>query len=163
MRKKITISDYILLILEKTVDGYCRLEDFTYHHYRYRYGIAELRRSSLSKALRKLRIDGYLDLEEYNNELVLKLTEPGKIEAAFRKVLRDETWDGKWRIVIFDIPEKHLRVRNALRSKLKSWQFEKWQKSVWASKKNLTKPLSDLITKLGIGKWVKILEADNII
>jgi len=40
-------------------------------------------------------------------------------------------WDGKWRIVVFDIPEKKKGVRNALRRKLKELGFYELQKSVF--------------------------------
>ncbi len=32
---------------------------------------------------------------------------------------RPEHWDGKWRLVIFDVPEEHKKARDALRRKLK--------------------------------------------
>ena len=45
---------------------------------------------------------------------------------AIRKPRR---WDGYWRIVIFDIPEKRRRGREALRNKLKQLGFYQLQKS----------------------------------
>lgn len=162
MKKKITISDIVLLVLEKAVDGYCRFEDFTYHHYRYHYGAPELKKSSLAVALKRLREQGYIDLEKYNEQLILKLTNKGKSEAILRKILIDEEWDGKWRVVIFDIPEKHRKMRNALRSKLKSWGFVLWQKSVWASKKNITQPLREFIKQIEIEQWVAVLESSDV-
>ena len=41
-----------------------------------------------------------------------------------------DRWDGLWRIVIFDIPEKRKKAREALRSKLKELGFRELQKSV---------------------------------
>jgi len=161
MRKKWAISDMILLALEKTIDGYVRFEDFTYHHYRYHYGIPELKKASLAQAIKRLREQGFIDLDKFNNSLVLKLTDKGREEALLRKILKDETWDGKWRIVIFDIPEKHRRVRNTLRSKLKTWGFSPWQKSVWASKKNTTNLLRQFVKQIGIEKWVLVIESTN--
>ena len=40
-------------------------------------------------------------------------------------------WDGKWRVVIFDIPEKFRIKRDVLRSKLIQIGFIKIQNSVW--------------------------------
>ena len=40
-------------------------------------------------------------------------------------------WDGKWRIVMFDIPERIKRVREALRMHFKSMEFYEFQKSVF--------------------------------
>lgn len=162
MKKKTTLSDLILLGLEKTVDGYIRLEDFAYHHYRYRYGPPELKKSSLAQAIRRLRINGYIDLEEYNNKLIVKLTDKGKSEALIRKILQDEQWDGKWRIVIWDIPEKHRKIRDIFRSKLKTWGFVSWQKSVWVSKKQITDILRDFIKEVGAEKWVSVIESSSV-
>ena len=56
------VTNFILLALEKAVDGYVRFEDFTYHHYQYIYGIQELKKASLSKALQRLRQGGIIEL-----------------------------------------------------------------------------------------------------
>lgn len=40
-------------------------------------------------------------------------------------------WDGKWRIVVFDIPEKCKKAREAFRSKIQELGFYQFQKSVW--------------------------------
>lgn len=40
-------------------------------------------------------------------------------------------WDGKWRVVVFDIPEEHKSARNALAAKLSKLGFQPLQRSVW--------------------------------
>lgn len=40
-------------------------------------------------------------------------------------------WDGKWRMFVFDIPEKRRAARDTLRDKLKKLGFFQFQKSVW--------------------------------
>jgi DNA-binding transcriptional regulator PaaX len=42
-------------------------------------------------------------------------------------------WDKKWRLVIFDVPEKHKNAREALRRKLKDLDFVRLQDSVWVT------------------------------
>lgn len=161
MKRKIHISDLILLSFEKAIDGLVRFADLTENPGYYAYWDGwnyPLKKNSLGQALRRLRLNGYVDLEQYNKELMIKLTNTGKIEADLRKALFDEKWDGKWRVVIFDIPEKHKRARDLLRSKLKTWGFVSWQKSVWASKKNITHILRDFIKQSGVVKWVVVVE-----
>ena len=162
MRKKVPISDLILLYLEKAVDGYVRFDDFLHNHYRYKYGVPHLKKSALAVAFKRLREQGYLDLDKYNDTLILKLTDKGKSEAILRKILNSEERDGKWRIAIFDIPEKHRKVRNVLRGKLKTWGFQQWQKSVWASQKDVTVPLRQFIEEIGVQKWVMVVESENV-
>ena len=45
--------------------------------------------------------------------------------------LRTKEWDGKWRMVTFDIPERQRESRNAVRAILKRAGFVKLQHSVW--------------------------------
>lgn len=40
-------------------------------------------------------------------------------------------WDGRWRIVAFDIPEKYRTLRNKVRSILKRAGFVQLQQSIW--------------------------------
>ena len=41
-------------------------------------------------------------------------------------------WDGKWRILIFDIPERRKILREKIRNTLHSVGFVRLQDSVWA-------------------------------
>lgn len=163
MNKKQTISDYILLTLEKAVDGYCRVEDFSSNTYLYAQGYDRpLKKSALSQSLRRLRLKGLIDLEKTNRKKIFRLTNEGKSAALMGKALSNNKWDGKWRIVIFDIPEKQRKIRDVLRSRLKVWEFKAIQKSVWANKKDITKPLKDFIKEAGIEKWVLVFETTSL-
>ena len=63
------------------------------------------------------------------------MTEKGRVKALTYKFLemkiKNKEWDGKWRIVVFDIPEKIRRGRDALRWKIKGLGFYELQKSVF--------------------------------
>lgn len=153
------------MVLEKAVDGYVRFEDFTYHHYRYKYGIPELKKAALAQALKRLREKGYIEKLSDNKDeakIIFKLTELGREFILLSKPEDEIKWDGKWRVVVFDIPEGKRLVRDILRSRLKLWGFNQWQKSVWASKKNITTKLRNFIKELGIDDWVLVIESDNV-
>lgn len=47
------------------------------------------------------------------------------------RIAKPKKWDGWWRILIFDIPDKNKIKREALRGKLKDLGLYKLQKSVW--------------------------------
>src|SRR3990167_2124094 len=138
---KKSLANAILFALEKTIDGYIRVEDFAYHHYRYHYGIPDLKKSSLSQALKKLR--------EAGKDLISNQFE-------------EKHWDGKWRVVIFDIPEEKRIIRNLFRRNLKKWGFKHLQKSVWISKRNVYDKLNSYIKDLGIEKWVIVMEINRL-
>lgn len=151
--------------MEKTVDGAIRFNDFINNpgYYNFLSGWDyPLKKSDLSKALKRLREKGLVDFIG-DEELMIRLTDQGKEKAVLAKLLMgEEKWDGKWRVVLFDIPEKRRGVRDVLRTKLKSWGFIPWQQSIWVTKKNCTKPLRDFINSVGIKDWVKVLESDNV-
>lgn len=164
MGKKKSIGKFVLLALEKTIDGYVILEDFLYNPGFYVSGMREVPKSSLARALKRLREKGFVEKTTNKDEskIILRLTEIGREFLLLSKSEDEIKWDGKWRIVVFDIPEKRRTVRNILRSRLKLWGFTPWQQSVWASKKNITYKLRQLINELGIEDWVLVLESDNI-
>lgn len=159
------VTNLILLALEKAVDGYVRFDDFVNNPRDYAYGsgwIYPLKKSSLSKALKRLKQGGFIELIA-DRELTLRLTDKGRKKAILAELQSPlGEWDGKWRIVIFDIPEKRRAARDLLRHNLKSWDFTQWQKSVWVTKKNCIKPLREYIKKLAIEDWVLVIESDNI-
>lgn len=47
------------------------------------------------------------------------------------KLARSGKWDGRWRIIIFDVPKKSNYVREFLRNKLKTLGFFRIQHSAW--------------------------------
>lgn len=157
------VTNLILLTLEKAIDGYVRFEDFAYHSYIYAKGYDRpLKKSVLAQALKRLREGGLVELID-NKQLIYRLTDSGRDRALWEKMkISDSEWDGKWRLVIWDIPEKRRVARDLLRYKLKQLGFERFQKSVWACKKNCTKELRDFINRVGIEDWVMVLESDDI-
>lgn len=80
MNVKRKIGDFVLLALEKSIDGYVRFEDFAYHHYRYHYGIPELKKASLSQALKRLREGGLIELVS-DEKIAYRLTDKGREKA----------------------------------------------------------------------------------
>jgi len=67
----------------------------------------------------------------------VKLTAKGhaalrRIEARDFKLRRPKRWDGKWRVLIFDIPEYRKGLRDKVRRTLRSIGFVRIQDSVWA-------------------------------
>lgn len=86
---------------------------------------------------RKLAIERLIDNEYIRVQGErLSITERGHsmlgktIEKTFG-LLQTEVWDHKWRIAIFDIPEKYSELRDKVRAILKRAGFAKLQQSVW--------------------------------
>ena len=158
------VRDAILLALEKAVDGAVVFADFYDNPRRFVwYGPNyEYPKSTLSAAIARLRKKGLVEKVVDEERVILRLTEGGWDWLIKYKIEDQIEWDGVWRLVIFDIPEKHKRVRETLRRRLKEWGFNPWQKSVWASKKPLTNTLRSLVEELGVQDWVLIIESNNV-
>ena len=96
------------------------------------------------------------------------LTKKGRLRALNYKLYniknKKQKWDGKWRMVAFDIPEKYKRGRDALRDKLKKIGFCELQKSVLITPYDCEKEIGLLVKFFELDKYVRfgILESvDN--
>lgn len=160
--KRKTLTNLILHTLEKSIDGYISFEDFIYHPYKYQYGYPKVKKAYLAKALKRLREGGLIELIS-DTELAFRLTDRGKDRVLWEGIKNaNKKWDGKWRIVVWDIPEKRRQARDLLRFKLKQLGFIQWQKSMWATKIDCTKALRVFIRQVGIEDWVIVIESNNI-
>lgn len=96
----------------------------------------EIERKRLLNIVREFYNNRLVDYKENKDgEVEIILTKEGKKKAIKyqldeMKIKKPEKWDGKWRMVIFDIPEKKKKAREALRNKLKDLGFKELQKSI---------------------------------
>lgn len=84
----------------------------------------------------RLRKEGMLQFENKNGQIYISLTKEGKTKAGKYQIdalaiEKPKKWDGKWRILIFDIKDKQKLKREALRGKIKQLGLFQLQKSVW--------------------------------
>lgn len=70
------------------------------------------------------------------------------------KISPPRHWDGKWRIVAFDIPEKNKTTRDIFRRRLKELGFFQFQKSFWIYPFRCEKEIHYLCEHLGIHHYV---------
>lgn len=66
--------------------------------------------------------------------------------------------DGKWRIFIFDIPEKRKRDRDEIRMNLIKFGYKMLQKSVWIGKRPLPLGFLEEIKERGLWQDVHLFE-----
>lgn len=90
----------------------------------------------LRNTLYNLKRNRMVKMYYKDGEEVIEITEKGrkrllKYEFDDMKIKIPKKWDGLWRIVIFDIPEKRKKARNAINLKLKELEFYPIQKSTF--------------------------------
>ena len=97
-------------------------------------------------------------------ELISKTEKTASITEDGKKLLRQlqPAKDGVWKLVIFDIPEKHKYVRSVLRGKLKQLHFKKWQNSIWASPYHLEEEIEKELEDLGKKFFVRLIKTSHI-
>ncbi|MCX6720633.1 MAG: hypothetical protein NTW11_02410 [Candidatus Staskawiczbacteria bacterium] len=66
-----------------------------------------------------------------------------------------EKWDGKWRMIAFDIPEKYRQGRDALRHKLIRIGFRELQESVFVAPYNCKEEIMLLVELFKLKKYVR--------
>lgn len=71
-------------------------------------------------------------------------------------------WDGRWRAVMFDIPEKLRYKRNVLREKLKELKFYELQKSVFVQPYPCLDEINFIVEFYQIRKYVKCADMENV-
>lgn len=101
------------------------------------FGIKTAReRYKMNRILKNLEKQKFVDIYEKGEDMVMEITEKGKKRIFKYKfdemfVVRPKKWDGYWRMIIFDIPERYKKSRDALTKKLKEMEIYPFQKSVF--------------------------------
>ncbi len=119
----------------------------------------------ISQAVSRLASRGLIARNE-NHRFVL--TEKGKRYARLMEqkgrlqFAKDRKWDGRWRIVIFDIWERRREARSRLRARLQTIGFVKVQNSVWAYPYECEELIAFAKTELKLGKGLLYLIAEGI-
>ena len=102
-----------------------------YDNYRDRF-----RKSYLKRRFYEMIDHGLIFIDKENNKNYVRLTKKGeqkleRYEIGELRVDRPKHWDGKWRLVIFDIREKRRSTRDLLRQQLQGLGLMRLQNSVW--------------------------------
>ena len=97
----------------------------------------------------------------------LKITRKGIKRLAsldFKKltIKKPNTWDRKWRLVFFDIPEDRRHRRIALIKKLRGLDFYQLQKSVWIHPFPCRNVIEKICVEYGVQKYISYVEIGYI-
>src|SRR3989344_8474311 len=128
-----------------------------------RLGLTPQRKQNIRKSLAKLiergcvvTKDGKAHLTPKGEKLAALL---GKGKLAPKKPKR---WDGKWRVLIFDIPERRKGTREQTRRTLLSLGFKRLQDSVWVYPYDCEDLITLFKVDFKIGKDLLYMVVDNI-
>jgi DNA-binding transcriptional regulator PaaX len=95
----------------------------------------------------------------YEGSVLVSLTEKGILRAInykFRRFnFKKEKWDGKWRMIAFDIPRECAKGRKALVYRLKTGGFYKLQESIFLYPFDCKNEIDALLRLFKIEKYVR--------
>lgn len=168
-RKFNKLGNVILTILNELTVG--TFKSFFPHPY-YHTFCSHTKPNSLSPALLRLEKKGLIKKYKYKGERQYILTEEGKKKSktiAFLMKMADlfigpkkSSWDGKWRMIFFDIPEKLRKYRDELRMNLKMLGFCQLQKSVWIHPLPIPREFFEEFIKQSLRPYIRIAVIDDI-
>lgn len=119
-------------------------------------------KARLRQKLKLLYRQKMVRIYQTGDKYVVQITKKGQRRLITYKldelqIPKPEKWDGKWRIVVYDIPTEKNLARDALRATLKKLEFFELQKSVYL----YPYPCSDAIDFIreiyGVGEHVTLL------
>ena len=91
----------------------------------------------------------YMELTSAGTRELIRTQEENSLRARAKK-----RWDKRWRMVVFDIPEKYRKSRDKLRLTLRSLGFVQLQASVWVYPYDCEEVVALLKTDLRVGMSV---------
>lgn len=120
----------------------------------------------LRKELKRLQKTGVIEEGKEDGEVVFRLTDKGKTKLYKYKLeemsLNKKGWDGKWRIVAYDIPKYKKNQAEAFRMLLKKLNFYQLQKSLWLTPYNCEQEIEFLKSLYNLGDNVIILTVSKL-
>ncbi len=128
----------------------------------------KIKKRYLQDCIREFYSDKLVDFRENSDGTYkIALTEKGKqkiiiFNADNLTIKKPNSWDGKWRMVIFDIPESKKKARNTLRQKLTDLGFYNLQKSIFVYPFNCLDEIEFLIELFKIRPYVRYVEISKI-
>jgi len=119
------------------------------------------------RAIKNMLELGFVEKFDSDRSSYARLTPKGRKKVASldldpKDALVSPIWDGKWRVVILDLPEERKSERDALRYLLKKAGFNCVKNTVWVSPHPFEHLFANIKKDLGLTTELIILVADSV-
>ena len=123
-----------------------------------------INKTQFDRGVRHLANRGLITISKKNNQRFFILTKDGQLEILLKKakIKQKQHWDGKWRLIMFDIPEGAKDKREFFRKLLKSNGFFKLQASVYINPHSLNNSAIAYLKETGLMDYIRILRVDKM-
>ncbi|MDP1690162.1 MAG: CRISPR-associated endonuclease Cas2 [bacterium] len=118
--------------------------------------------------LGRLAAQGHIAFEKHDGKQYARVTESGHKMLTFEQEkaklanAKKKRWNGRWRVIIFDIPERRRKTRDRLRNIMERTGFVRLQDSVWVFPYDCEDFISLLKAELKIGSAVLYMVVEHI-
>lgn len=112
-----------------------------------------------------LKKNNYIKVKNLKNKKAIILTKKGlskALKASFKVQERNKRKDGKWLMIIFDIPQKHNKARSLLRSILQNLGYKMFQQSVWVTPYDVSDKTERLLQSYSLDQYVKVFLIEKL-
>lgn len=112
-----------------------------------------------------LKRRGYIKVENLEGKKAVMLTKEGiskALKASFALEEAKKRKDGKWVMIIFDIPQKRRKDRELLRSILRNSGYKMFQQSVWITPNDIYEKTEKLLRMHNLDGYVKIFLTEEL-
>ena len=162
--RKVSMADIILSVLWHFREATLRIID---RHPYARIFSQKKSKNTYATSLTRLRKQ---KLIQKKGRETFVLTPEGRKKALFAFIntetrvfkQKQSRWDGGWRIIFFDIPEKKRKYRDYLRLILKTIGFKEFQRSVWIYPYQVPAFLQELLFEENIKQYTRFITTEHI-
>ncbi len=122
-------------------------------------GWKKFNQEQIKEAFRELNRCKLIKKQAYEGSVLVSLSEKGILRAqswSLRNLKnKNEKWDGKWRMVAFDIPDEFSKGRKALVYRFKAAEFYEMQKSLFLCPYNCRKEVMAIVKLFKLEEYVR--------
>ena len=127
--------------------------------------LKEKSKINFSKTVQHLKERGYLRVLKIKGQNATIITTKG-IDKLFKIKLKlvgnKKRKDGKWQMVLFDIPENKRKDRDYFRRGLRYLGYKRLQKSIWVCEYDVLKETKELIKRYKLDFFVELLLVEKM-
>lgn len=122
-------------------------------------------RQNFESFLRYLKRSGYIKIKSLEPKGAVIITKKGMekiLRISLKKTEKKRRKDGKWIMLIFDIPERLRKLRDLFRRDLQVLDFQFFQKSIWVCPYDVLEALQKLVQRYDLEKYVRIFLIEEV-
>ena len=125
----------------------------------------EISKERFRKMIYYLKKKNYIKSKNLEGKNAVIITRKGiskALKASFKFEGKKRRKDGKWIMMIFDIPQSHRKARDLLRVILINLGYKMFQQSVWISPYDIAEKTEKLLQSYSLDGYVKIFLIEKL-